>query len=167
MSTIETKTLKPSNTVRRRARRMDRTSHAPAHTPGGRPHHHRPSPHFARIRLALRDAIDAAFDLADQLSTPTERPCVRRVRRAFDHALAGKARRPAPEFEDLAVTGDVLLRALDVELGPIHPATADVLASEVATLFASPKPGCACPRMTRPAWTPPPFVDRADRGARA
>jgi len=87
------------------------------------------SPQLARIEQALREAADAAFDLAhEKASSAPERTCIRRVRRAF------QARTPRmPELEDLVVTADVMIRAFN--LGPIDPELGQVFIHELARLL--------------------------------
>lgn len=104
---------------------LDRTTQ---HRAAKRPRRNAPTcPQFARIEQAFRDAADAAFDLAQEKATPSERPCIRRVRRAF---IAHK--RAVPEFEDLAVTAEVLIRAFEGQLGPIDPRVGQMLHLELA-----------------------------------
>jgi hypothetical protein len=56
----------------------------------------------ARFEHALRDTRDALFELLDANAKPEHRACIRRVRQAID----GKR---APEFEDVAVTAEILV----------------------------------------------------------
>lgn len=94
------------------------------------------SPQLERIERALRDAADAAFHLAhDKASSAPERESIRRVRRAF---LAGT--REVPEFEDLAITADALLRAFERQLGPIDPRVGTFLVHEIASSLRAPRP---------------------------
>jgi len=97
------------------------------------------SPQLERIERALRDAADAAFHFAhERASSPPERESIRRVRRAF---LAGT--REVPEFEDLAITADALLRAFERQLGRIDPRVGTFLVHEIASSLRA-------PRATRP-----------------
>jgi hypothetical protein len=88
-------------------------------------------PQITRIKRAARDVVDACFELAFMKARPSERPCVRRVRRAFDHRTKTK-----PEFEDFAVTAEVLLRAFEGQLGPIDPRLAQAVGAEIGSWFA-------------------------------
>ena len=119
------------------------------------------SPQLERIERALRDAADAAFHLAhDKASSAPERESIRRVRRAF---LAGT--REVPEFEDLAITADALLRAFERQLGPIDPRVGTFLVHEIASSLRAPR----APRAVRvrrvamprrvPRRAPHPFFD--------
>jgi len=103
------------------------------------------NPQLARIEQALRDAADAAFDLAhEKTSSAPERACIRRVRRAF---LART--RTVPEFEDLAVTADALLRAFESQLGPVDPRVGQMLIHEIARSLHAPAPRVAAPVVRR------------------
>jgi hypothetical protein len=93
------------------------------------------SPQLARIEHALREAIEAAFHLAREHATSApERACIRRVHRAF---VSGP-RTTALEFEDLAVTADALLRALEPQLGPLDPSVAALVVHEIARSLVTP-----------------------------
>lgn len=90
---------------------------------------------LARIEQALRDAVEAAFHLAhEKSSTATERACIRRVRRAFLSPT-----RTVPEFEDLAITADALLRAFESQIGPIDPCVGTFLVHEIASALSAPR----------------------------
>lgn len=90
---------------------------------------------LARIEHALRDAVDAAIHLAHETSSSApERACIRRVRRAF----LSRAR-TVPEFEDLAITADALLRAFESQLGPIDPRVGTFLVHEIASSLSAPR----------------------------
>lgn len=104
------------------------------------------SPQLARIENALRDALDAAFHLAhDHAASAPERACIRRVRRTFLSST-----RAAPEFEDLAVTADALLRAFEKQFGTIDPRVSALLVHEVATFLSASSTHVRVPRMPTP-----------------
>lgn len=90
---------------------------------------------LARIEQSLRDAVEAAFHLAhEKSSSAPERACIRRVRRAFLSTT-----RTVPEFEDLAITADALLRAFESQIGPIDPRVGTFLVHEIASALSAPR----------------------------
>jgi len=110
-----------------------RTRRTPDRTTRGRAAKPASGPELARVEQALHEVADAVFDLAHVSAPPAERPCIRRVRRA----LLGRTR-TAPEFEDVAVTAEALLRALENERGPLDPRIGQILAQEIARAFSQP-----------------------------
>lgn len=88
-------------------------------------------PDLANVRRALRDLGHAVLDVAHAHALASERPCIRRVRRAL------LSRRDiAPDFADAAITAEVLLRSFESRLGPVDDHVRHLLALQLASTIA-------------------------------
>jgi hypothetical protein len=148
---LDTKTdlSKRTRAARTRAARTRATRH----------HAHAARPQLARVRQAVNDLAGAVLDLANESALASERPSIRRVRRA----LLSRSR-TAPDFADMATTAEALIRVFEDQAGPMDPRLSQALALEIARTFSAqiaPIPTTArAARATCPRWPSDPAAYR-------
>jgi hypothetical protein len=134
------------------------TKRARAGRPGARRNQaHAERPQIARIRNAAGEIADAVLELATENALASERPSIRRVRRALRTPASIK-----PEFTDVANTVEALVRSLEQHVGPIDPrvsySLSQALAAEASHFFGSLTSVASPPSVRRPPcshWSSP------------